>query len=164
MLSPEAGRRTGDAMQGGGRSAGTLAVAATSSGSTPSMRSSIVLSSMPMRRSKAIPWPSDSGAAQCGQRSRAAVSAPSAVRHSTRGSPSTVTVSMPGATSRDCATAHQYPRKMGLRAHSSVCLTPSWSTVLERRAQHLNSRQFLQDGEPIHGPCRQVITSPVVIW
>ena len=29
----------------------------------------------------------------------------------------------------------------------SVCITPSWLAVLKRRAQHLNSRQFLQDGE-----------------
>jgi hypothetical protein len=31
--------------------------------------------------------------------------------------------------------------------YTLVCITPSSSTVLERRAQYLNSRQFLQDGE-----------------
>src|SRR5262245_17747365 len=49
-------------------------------------------------------------------------------------------------------------RGMGTPICVSVCIMPFWLTVLERRAQHFNSRQFLQDGEPIHGPCRQVIT------
>src|SRR5687768_17857440 len=83
---------------------------------------------------------------------------PSAVRHSTSGSPSTMTARGPGAASLDRATAYQYPRKTGLRANTSVCTRPSLLTVLERWAQHFDGREFLQDGEPIHAPCRQVIT------